>query len=259
MDLGLRGRKALVTGASRGIGLAIARVLAEEGCDLHLAARSREELDRVREDIGQACGVAVCVHALDLSQAAAIDELSGRCGEVDVLVNNAGAIPAGRLLGLDAAQWRRAWDLKVFGYIDLSRAIYAGMRARRRGVIVNIIGLAGERMKSDYIAGSTGNAALMAFTRALGGESVDSGVRVVGVNPGQIETERLRNTLQQRAAKVLGDAARWRELVKAPPMGRLGQPREIADVVAFLASDRASYVSGTIVTVDAGRAARNPD
>lgn len=259
MELGLRGRTALVTGASKGIGLAIAQVLAEEGCNLHLAARSGEELERVRLAIGQTSGVAVSVHALDLSQAAAIHELAGRCGEVDILVNNAGAIPGGRLLGLDAVQWRKAWDLKVFGYIDLSRAIYAGMRARRSGVIINVIGLAGERMKSDYIAGSAGNAALMAFTRALGGESVDSGVRVVGVNPGQIETERLRSTLQRRATKELGDPGRWKEFIKAPPMGRLGQPREIADVVAFLASERASYVSGTIVTVDAGRAARNPD
>lgn len=259
MDLNLRGRTALVTGASKGIGLAIARGLAGEGCNLHLASRSAADLEAARARILADAQVEVRCHALDLSDTASVEELARRCGDVDILVNNAGAIPAGRLLGVDAAKWRKAWDLKVFGYIDLSRAIYAGMRQRRSGVIINVIGLAGERMKADYIAGSTGNAALMAFTRALGGESVDSGVRVVGVNPGQIETERLRSALEQRAAKMLGDAGRWMEFVKNPPLGRLGRPEEIADVVAFLASDRASFISGTIVTVDAGRSARNPD
>lgn len=259
MDLELRGKSALVTGASKGIGLAIARVLATEGCALHLVARSADDLARARDVIAGETGVAVSCHALDLARSDAVEALAGACAGIDILVNNAGAIPAGRLLGVDAVRWRAAWDLKVYGYIDLTRAIYRGMRERRCGVIVNVIGLAGERMKSDYIAGSTGNAALMAFTRALGAESVDSGVRVVGVNPGQIETERLRSTLERRAAKEFGDSSRWHEFVRNPPMGRLGQPREVADVVAFLASARASYVSGTVVTVDAGRAARNPD
>jgi NAD(P)-dependent dehydrogenase (short-subunit alcohol dehydrogenase family) len=133
------------------------------------------------------------------------------------------------------------------------------MKQKKSGVIINVIGLAGERLRSDYIAGTTGNAALMAFTRALGGESVDYGVRVVGVNPGQIETPRLRNALEVQAERKLGDRSKWMQMVNKPPLGRLGRPEEIADVVAFLASRRASFVSGTIVTVDAGRSSRNVD
>lgn len=257
MNLELAGMTALVTGASRGIGFAIARTLANEGCDLHLAARSAEDLERARAVILGDAGVNVTCHALDLSRADAASELAQRCAKLDILVNNAGAIPTGRLLRMDSARWREAWDLKVFGYIDLTRAVYAGMRQRKSGVIINVIGLAGERVLADYIAGTTGNAALIAFTRALGGESVDHGVRVVGVNPGQIETERLRTAFELQAERKIGDRSRWMEMVRNPPLGRLGRPEEIADVVAFLASKRASYVSGTIVTVDAGRSARN--
>ena len=259
MELELEGLTALVTGASRGMGFAVAQGLAREGCNLHLAARTAADLEAARTKIAERSKVTVTCHALDLSDAAGVAHLAKRCADIDILVNNAGAIPAGRLLRMDAARWRKAWDLKVFGYIDLTREIYARMRERRRGVIVNVIGVAGERLRADYIAGTTGNAALMAFTRALGGESVDFGVRVVGVNPGLIDTDRVRKGLEAQAEKTLGDCKRWLELVKNPPLGRLGRPEEIGDVVVFLASARASFVSGTIVTVDAGRAVRNTD
>jgi 3-oxoacyl-[acyl-carrier protein] reductase len=132
------------------------------------------------------------------------------------------------------------------------------MRDRRHGVIVNVIGLAGERPSADYIVGSAGNAALMAFTRGVGGSSIDDGVRVVGVNPGLVNTERLEAILRAQAAQRFGDAERWRECQDASklPAGRAADPREIADVVAFLACARASYMSGTIVTVDGGRTYR---
>jgi NAD(P)-dependent dehydrogenase (short-subunit alcohol dehydrogenase family) len=120
-----------------------------------------------------------------------------------------------------------------------------------------VIGISGERLRANYIAGSTGNAALMAFTRTLGGGSVDHGVRVVGVNPGQIDTDRLRERLEPKALAALGDRNRWREMIERPPLGRLGRTDEIADAVLFLASAGASYISGTILTVDAGRAVRN--
>lgn len=109
--------------------------------------------------------------------------LAKRCGAVDILVNNAGGIPSGHLLDIDEARWRAAWELKVFGYINLTREIYRGMCARKRGVIVNVIGVAGERLRQDYIAGGTGNAALMAFTKNLGGESVDHQVRGAASTP----------------------------------------------------------------------------
>jgi NAD(P)-dependent dehydrogenase (short-subunit alcohol dehydrogenase family) len=257
MDLHLTGLTALVTGASRGIGFAIAQGLAREGCHLHLAARTATDLESARKKILEECDVRVGCHALDLGESESIAKLAERCGQVDILVNNAGGIPSGRLGEVDEARWRKAWDLKVFGYIDLTREIYRVMQEKKRGVIVNVIGVSGERLRQDYIAGSTGNAALIAFTKTLGGESVDYGVRVLGVNPGQIDTDRLRSRYESRAKTELGDGNRWRELIKNAPFGRLAQAHEIADVVVWLASKRASYVSGTIVTVDGGRAVRN--
>jgi NAD(P)-dependent dehydrogenase (short-subunit alcohol dehydrogenase family) len=257
MDLELNGLTALVTGASRGIGLAIAQELAREGCHLHLAARTAADLDAARKQILSARRVGVTCHALDLAAPGTMAQLARDCGDVDILINNAGSIPSGHLLDIDEARWRQSWELKVFGYINLTREIYRKMCARRRGVIVNVIGVAGERLRQDYIAGGTGNAALMAFTKNLGGESVDYGVRVVGVNPGQVETDRLRQRLERKAQEDLDDAGRWRELVINPPLGRLARSEEIADTVVYLASARASYISGTIVTVDGGRAVRN--
>ena len=257
MNLQLTGKTALVTGASRGIGLAIAHGLAREGCHLHLASRTDKDLAAARTAILAHSNVSISCHALDIAIGGAAAALAERCGDVDILVNNAGSIPAGHLKEMDEQRWRAGWELKVFGYINLTRAIYGRMCGRRRGAIVNVIGVSGERPRQDYIAGVTGNAALMAFTRTLGGESVDHGVRVVGVNPGQVETDRLRERLQRKAQAELGDGGRWREMVVTPPFGRLAQPEEVADAVIYLASARASYISGTIVTVDGGRAVRN--
>lgn len=257
MDLELSGLTALVTGASRGIGLAIARELAREGCNLHLVSRTAGDLDAARTSILGQYKVSIECHALDMSRGENAALLGQRCGNVDILINNAGSIPAGRLGEIDETHWRSGWELKVFGYINLTREIYRRMRERRRGVIVNVIGVSGERYRQDYIAGVTGNAGLMAFTRTLGGESVDYGVRVVGVNPGQVETDRLRLRLERKAKEELGDPGRWRELVVNPPLGRMARTEEIADTVVYLASSRASYISGTIITVDGGRAVRN--
>jgi len=257
MDLELKGLSALVTGASRGIGYAIAMGLAREGVNLHLAARSSADLETARTQILAQYPVKISTYPLDLSVSQNINQLAAQCADVDILINNAGSITSGRLGDIDEARWREAWELKVFGYINLTRALYKTMCQRRHGVIVNVIGVAGERLRQDYIAGSTGNAALMAFTRNLGGESVDHQVRVVGVNPGQIETDRLRQRLEKRAAKELGDPQRWRELIEDPPLGRLARPDEVADSVLYLASARASYISGTILTVDGGRAVRH--
>jgi NADP-dependent 3-hydroxy acid dehydrogenase YdfG len=158
VDLNLAGRTALITGGSKGIGRAVAEALAAEGCHLHLAARGAEALEAAREAIVRARQVSVTVHALDLSDSAAQTELAGRCGDVDILVNNAGAIPGGSLDQIDEERWRAAWDLKLLGYINLGRAFHARMVSRGHGVIVNVIGLAGERFNAGYIAGSTANA-----------------------------------------------------------------------------------------------------
>ena len=260
MDLDLRGKKVLITGASKGIGLACAHGFAAEGARVHIAARNEAALKAAADAMAREHKTEVSVYPLDLGVTRNTLALAQACGDVDVLVNNAGAIPSGTLTEIGDEQWRHAWELKVFGYISLTREIYRRMRERGSGVIVNVIGVAGERHRANYIAGTTGNAGLMAFTRALGSESVDYGVRAVGVNPGGIQTERAIDHLKERAARELGDAARWKELqaksAESAPIRRLGAPPHVADLVVFLASARASYISGTIVTIDGGQSLR---
>lgn len=256
MELHLKGKHALITGGSRGIGLGVAKLLAQEGCHLHLAARSNKDLDAARSLITGTHAVTVHSHAVDLSNAANAVALARECKDVDILINNAGAIPQGTIAALDDETWRRAWDLKVFGFIDITREIHARMRERRSGVIVNVIGAAGERPVAGYIAGSMANAALMAFSRALGAESPEFNVRVIGVNPGGTETDRAVVRLRERAARELGDAERWRELPAKSPFGRLATVDEVAATIVFLCSSRAGYISGTVVTVDGGASSR---
>lgn len=257
MDLGLKERIVLITGASQGIGEGVAKVFAEEGCDLHLTARSTANLDRVRSEIQASWPVQVFVHPMDLTSAGAADQLVEAVGDIDILINNAGVIPGGNLASFSDKSWRDGWDLKLFGYINLTRLVYARMKARGKGVIINDIGNAGERYDADYIAGTAGNASLMAFTRALGGRSLDDGIRVIGVNPGPVDTERIYKLLKRRAIDWHGDESRWRELMARYPLGRPAKVREIADLIAFLASDRSAYTSGAIFTVDGGITSRS--
>ncbi len=252
LELALAGRRALVTGASAGIGAGIARRLAAEGVHLYLAARSKERLKALATELHGAHGVEVTPLALDLGRSYAQQELAAAAAAADILVNNAGAIPSGTLEQVDEATWRTAWDLKVFATVNLSRALYSSMRERGRGVILNVIGTAADKPSAGYIAGSTANAALVAFTRALGGDSPRDGIRVVGLSPGPVATERLRELLGQMAAKQLGDASRFAEVLGPLPFDRMASVDEVADLAAFLISDRSAYISGTIVTLDGG-------
>jgi hypothetical protein len=252
LNLDLAGRTALVTGASKGIGAAAAEALADEGCGVVLVARSADGLAAVAGRIRARADVPVATHAADLAQRGTPAAIADAFPDIDILVNNAGAIPGGDLLAIDEATLRAAWDLKLFGFVDLARAVYARMKARRAGVILNVIGAAGERPDAGYIAGSTANAALMAFTRSLGQESLDHGVRVVAINPGPVATDRLVALQRRRAAAELGDAERWRELLVRMPGGRAAEPAEIAAAAAFLVSPRSSYTSGVVLTIDGG-------
>ena len=252
MELNLKGRTALITGGSRGIGYGVAELLAAEGVNLHLASRNQESLDAARKRLTEKTGVKVTVHALDLSTQDNVLKLVKACGPLDILINNAGAIPQGTITGLDDQTWRTAWDLKVFGFINLTREVYREMCAKKRGVIVNVVGTAGERPTANYIAGSMGNASLMAMSRALGAESPQHGVRVVAVNPGGTETDRQVVRWKARAAKELGDENRWRELTTGFPFGRLGTVDEVAAMIVFLCSKRSGYTTGTVITVDGG-------
>jgi len=257
MNLGLKGKTVLITGASKGIGAAAAEAFAEEGCNLRLAARGEAALSALADRLGRAHGVKAYIHTVDLRESDQVARLAAEAKDIDILVNNAGDIPGGSLEKIDEAAWRHGWELKVFGYINLARIVYAEMKARGHGVIINDIGAGGERFDFDYIAGASGNAALMAFTRALGSRSLDSNIRVVGINPGPVETDRIVTLMKKQAAARLGDEDRYPELTRHFPLGRAAKPREIADLMVFLASDRSAYTSGVIFTVDGGTSARS--
>src|SRR5690606_37147217 len=189
----------LITGASQGIGAALARAFAQEGCRLVLVARSQEKLERVQMALVSRYDIDITIAPMDMSLADSAPALAEKFDAIDILVNNAGSIPAGNLWEVDANRWREAWNLKVMGYINLTRVYYERMRARKSGVILNNIGIGAESYDFDYIAGTAGNAALMAFTRALGGRSLQDGIRVVGVNPGFVSTDRVQTLMRQRA------------------------------------------------------------
>jgi 3-oxoacyl-[acyl-carrier protein] reductase len=256
MDLQLSGRTALITGAGKGIGRAIAERLHAEGCNLVLVGRTAGDLQTLAGRLNASRPHRVETACVALPDEGAIAQLAADHAGVDIVINNAGAIPAGYLKDLDVDRWRNGWDGKVFGYIGVMRAFLAIMEDRGRGVILNIIGAAGERPSADYVAGSAGNAALMALTRALGASSPTRGVRVLGINPGPILTDRLKGFLERRAAAEFGNSEDWPKLLRPLPFGRAGKPEEVAATAAFLVSDHAGYMSGTIVTIDGGITAR---
>jgi hypothetical protein len=257
MELNLAGRTVLITGGSKGIGLGIARRFAAEGCHLVLTSRTGAALEAAADSIRTTAQVNVRTLPLDLSVEAERDKLVAACPDIDILVNNAGAIPGGDIFAVDDKAWRTGWELKVFGYVNLTRAYFTRMKERQRGVIINICGAGGETLSAGYIAGAAGNASLMAFSRALGGTSIDFGIRVIAVNPGPVETDRVIYLAKERARRVHGDESRWQEHFKRMPYGRPAKVDEIAPMVVFLASDLASYMSGTVVTMDGGLAHRH--
>lgn len=257
MDLKLSGSKVLVTGASKGIGLAVAGAFAAEGCSVVLVARTEANLKAAQDQIRQRHNVGVDILALDIAASGSAEKIVQAYPDIDILVNNAGAIPGGNIEAVTEQIWRQAWELKVFGYVNLCRQYFSRMKAKKSGVIANVIGLAATRMMFDYIAGTMGNAGLVAFTKALGSKSVDHNVRVFGINPPATATDRMITLARTRAKEQLGDPERWRETLKGLPFDRPATPEEIADAVVFLASPRASYVSGVVLDIDGGSASRN--
>lgn len=252
MNLNLENKKVLITGASQGIGEVIAHAFAEQGCELCLVARNKSKLDSLAQELSNKHKVHVDVYAADLTEPDVIDTIAKKFKNTEILINNAGAIPGGDLWQVDESRWRAGWELKVFGYINLTRAFYPLMKQAGRGVIVNNIGSGGENFDFNYVAGCTGNAALMAFTKTIGGRSLHDGIRVVGVNPGPVSTERIDKIMRLRAQAQFGDENHVDRIVENFPLKRPALPREVADTICFLASNRSGYMSGSIVTIDGG-------
>lgn len=257
MELGLRGKVAIVTGASKGIGQAIAAELAAEGVHVALAARSATTLAEVADTIRQRSDAQVLPVAVDLSTLEGVQTLVQqtltRFSTVDILINNAGAIRPGSLLTKPDADWQDDWSLKVFGYIRMAREVFPIMQRQGGGRIINIIGSAGRQPNAGYLAGGGANAALMNITKALADEGAPHRILVNGINPGPIRTERW-DTMMARMAAERGQTpaeveAAW---MHDNPLKRPGEPDEVAGLAVFFASARASYINGVLVQVDGG-------
>ena len=257
MDLGLKDKIAIVTGASRGIGKAISQELAAEGVHLVLCARGEERLSAVASAIKANNSVDVLPVPTDLSTIEGIDNVVkqtiGRFARIDILVNNAGAVRPGSILSKSDRDWHTEWELKVFGYIRMARKVILHMKETGGGRIVNIIGLAGEQPNAGFIAGGGGNAALMNMTKAMADEGAPYNILVNGINPGPTRTERHKDLMERLANdKGITPAAAEAQWMTGNPMLRAGNPEEISSVVAFLVSKRASYINGVIIPVDGG-------
>ena len=252
MDMQLAGKRVLVTGGSKGIGLACAEAFAREGCDIVLSARDAAALSAAADKVRALAQVRVETLAADLSRVEERERLHAAFPDIDVLVNNAGAIPSGRLQDISIQRWQEAWSLKVFGYIHLCQLYLPAMEARKAGAVVNIIGMAGRSPKAGYICGGAGNASLIAFTQALGAATQANGVKVVGINPAVTKTDRMITQARVNAKLKFGDEERWAETITGLPFNRPIESAEIADLAVFLASPRGVYVNGTVVDVDGG-------
>lgn len=257
MDLELHGKVAIVTGGSKGIGRATALALSREGAAVVICARGAAALEQTAAEVRKLKGARVLPVGADLTRAEAIKNVVARClsqfGRIDILVNNAGSARTGEFLKLDDEAWLEDWGLKFFGYVRMARAVLPEMARHRSGVIVNIIGAAALNPRGNYMIGGAANAALNHFTKALADEGARHGVRVAGINPGPILTERLLGMFGRSAETEDKDAAaREAALSKLTPMGRVGKPEEVADLVTFLVSARAGFIHGANVTIDGG-------
>jgi NAD(P)-dependent dehydrogenase (short-subunit alcohol dehydrogenase family) len=250
MDLGLAKKNVLITGGSKGIGLACAKAFRAEGARVAIVSRSQENLDGAKKALGEVYTVAA-----DLTDAAAaaamVERVEKEFGPLDVLVNSAGAAKRTNAEELTPAAWRAGMDAKYFSYIHVIDPVVKRMAARGRGAIVNLIGQGGKLPASTHLAGGAANAALMLASAGLAGAYAARGVRVVGLNPGLTETGRVAEGMKAEAQRQgISEEEALKRATKGLPLGRMPQPEEVADVVLFAASERGLLLSGANITID---------
>ncbi len=253
MDLNLQQKLVMITGGSKGIGLACAQAFLAEGARVVISSRSPANLDAARQRLGAVAAIAADLADADAA-AALVESVERDLGPIDVLVNSAGAARRTPPDELNPAAWRAAMDAKYFTYINVIDPLVKRMAARGSGVIVNVIGNGGKIAAPTHIAGGAANAALMLATAGLANAYARYGVRVVGINPGMTRTERVSEGMaaEARSAAISIDEA-LRRSEGSIPLGRMAEVEEIASMVVFLASAKASYVTGANISMDGAR------
>jgi len=258
MDLGLKDKVVLVTGGSKGIGKAVARALAEEGAKVAICARTQSELDAAAGELQKATGGEIFAVTGDLTNETGVQRIVDltvkKFGRIDVLVNNAGAAPGGLLLELKEEDWQLALQLKFMGYVRCMKAVIPYMLKQGKGRIVNIVGNDGVKPIGIELSPSAANAADLAVTVALAEQYGKNNICINAINPGPVATERWDYLIGgiAKTRKISIDEAQKRA-EKSIPLGRICTPEEVANVVVFVASDRASFMNGAIINLDGGQ------
>ncbi len=257
MDLGLRGKSALVLAASKGLGRACAFALAREGANVTIGSRDLVQLAKTAAEIREHTGADVRCQSVDVTDTSQVNSIftaaTAAFGRVDVLVNNAGGPPFGPFEQFSDEQWHKALELNLMSAVRFSRLALEGMKAARWGRIVNIVSLGTKSVLPGSVLSTAGRLGIIGMAKLLSDEVAEFGITVNNVAAGIILTDRVRQTaLKQRLDRGMDEKAGLADIAQTIPARRVGRPEELAALVAFLASEPAGYITGTTIPVDGG-------